>query len=143
MVNELIVIVIGLFIAYIGFEWLKKNQHLQKHGIKTIGTVVSTSSEKSTSIKDADGLYQTVYRSTVKFETTDKRIMEVELLENSIIEDPIGTEKKIIYDPQFPQGIKLNKYFNMVIVPWLFFGCGAFTVLWGLLELFDVTSVLK
>lgn len=141
--NALIIIIIGIIIIYVGFEWIKKNRHLLKIGIRTIGTVVSTSSEKSTSIKDKDGLYETVYYSTVKFTTKDKRTLEVELLHKSVVKDPIGFEKKLIYDPQYPQEVRLINQFNMVIGPWLFLGCGAILFLWGILELSGVTDIVQ
>lgn len=141
--KELIFSLIGFIIINVGIKGIKKNLHMQKNGIRTIGTVVKTSSEKSTHTQEDGNNNKRVYRSTVKFTTEDARILEVELGDASGVEDAIGSERKIIYDPEFPQEAKSDNQFNMVIAPWLFLGCGLLLFLWGILELFSVTNVLK
>ena len=56
----------------------------------------------------------------MKFTTKDEQTLEVELGDASGAEDAIGSERKIIYDTQFPEEVKEDNVLSMVIAPWLF-----------------------
>jgi len=138
--KELFISVIGFVMIYVAIKSMKKNRHLQKNGIKTIATVVSTFSYSSK--KPDNNTNERMYRSTVKFTTKDNQILEVELGDASSVEDPIGSDRKIIYDPKSPQDAKSDNILNMLITPWLFLGLGIFLLVWGLLEIFSITNVM-
>ena len=78
-----------------------------------------------------------------EFITKDKQTLEVELGDASGGEDVIGSKIKIIYNPQSPEEVKEDNVLSMVIAPWLFLGCGLFSLLWGILEIFEVINVIK
>lgn len=142
--KELFLTLFGFIFVYVGIKAIKKNRYLQKFGIRTIGIVVSTR-HVSNSNNDVDdvGPVRRMYRSTVKFTTKDKEIVEVELGDASGAEDAIGSERKIVYNPQFPKEVKEDNVFSMVIAPWLSLGLGLFMFLWGVLEMFAVINVMK
>lgn len=142
--SELFLSLFGLIFTYGGIMAIKKNLNLKKVGIRTIGTVISTRavSRTNNSVDDI-GPTRWLYRSTVKFTTKDKQIFEVELGDASGREDAIGSKIKIIYDAQIPEEVKENNVLSMVIAPWLFLGCGLFSFLWGILEMFEMINVIK
>jgi len=142
--KELFLILFGLIFTYGGIKAIKKNLNLKKVGIRTLGTVISTRAVRSTNTRvDDTGPTRWLYRPTVKFTTKDEQTLEVELGDASGVEDTIGSKRKIIYDPQFPEEVKENNVLSMVIAPWLGLGCGLFSFLWGILEMLEVVNVIK
>jgi|GEM_PF-2805500 len=142
--KELILSLFGLIFTYGGIIAIKKNLNLKKVGIKTNGTVISTRVERSTNSRVGDtGPTRWHYRPTVKFTTKDKQTLEVELGDASGVEDVIGSKRKIIYNPQFPEEVKEDNVLSMVIVPWLFLGCGLLFFLWGILEMLEIVNIIK
>lgn len=138
--KEIWISLIGFLTIYVAIKLVKKNRYLQKNAIRTIATVVSTFSYSS---RKSDNTHnEKMYRSTVKFETKEKQLVEVEPGDASNIPDPIGSEGKIIYNPEFPQDAKSDNILNRLIAPWLFFGLGVSLFVWGLLEIFSITNVM-
>ena len=141
--KELFLCLFGFIFVYVGIKAIKKNLNLKKNGIKTIGTVVSTRHVSTTNNGVDDvGPSRRMYSSTVKFTTKDKQTIEVELGDANSAEDAIGSERKIIYNPQFLEVME-DSVLSMVIAPWLFFGCGLVMFTWGILEMFEVINVMK
>ena len=141
--KELFLCLFGFIFVYVGIKAIKKNLNLKKIGIKTIGIVVSTRRYSSGSQNDPNSTTRWMYRSTVKFITKDKQTIEVELGDANGAEDAIGSERKIIYNPQFPEEVKEDNVLSMVIAPWLALGCGLFSFIWGFLEMFAVINVMR
>lgn len=142
--KELFLCLFGFAFVFFGIKFVRKVLNLRKNGIKTLGTVISTE-HVSDSNNDADdvGPSRPVYRSTVRFTTKDKQTIEVELGESSLTKDPIGSKRKIVYNPQIPEEVEADNVFSMVIVPLGALGVGLLMFIWGILEMFDVINVIK
>ena len=142
--SELFLSLFGLIFTYFGIKTIKKSLNLNKVGIRTTGTVISTRAVSPTN-NDVDDIGPTryLYSSTVKFTTKDKQTLEVELGDASGREDTIGSKRKIIYNPQFPKEVEGDNVFSMVIGPWLTLVFGLIMFIWGILEMFEVINVIK
>lgn len=142
--KELFLILFGFAFIYFGFKTVRKILNLKKNGIKTLGTVIGTR-HVSNSNNDVDdvGTVRPMYRSTVRFTTIDKRIIEAELSDANAAEDTIGSKRKIIYNPQFPEEVEAYNVFSMVIGPGAALGIGLLMFIWGVLEMFEVINVIK
>jgi len=143
--TEIILSLFGLLFIYVGIKVIRKSLHLKKNGIRTLGTVISTSSEMTRSRIDnnmADGSGR-IYRSTVEYTTEDGRTLEAEIGEGRGVEDAIGSDRKIIYDPELPQEVQADNVLSMSIAPYLFLACGLVSFLWGILEMFGVINVMQ
>lgn len=139
--HELIIFLIGIVMTFVGFKLVKKNRALLKNGIRTSATVVSTHSYSSDN--SDPGVDGRKFRSTVKFTTKDKQTIEVELGDANRVQDPIGSSRKIIYDPELPQEAQTDDMMSMYIAPLLFFALGIGLFVWGLLEMLSVTNLLS
>lgn len=141
--SEFFLSLFGVAFIFVGIKSIKKSLHVQKNGIRTTGTVISTRAVSLTNNEANDvGPIRRNYSSTVKFITKDKQTLEVELGDAGA-EDAIGSKRKIIYDAQFPEEVQADNVFSMVIGPWLALACGLACFIWGILEMLDVINVLK
>lgn len=122
---------IGIGIAYGGVRWIQKNRKLQKNGIKVVATVVSTRHEIDRTERDD----RIVYYSTVEFTTKENKVIIVELDYGKGAQDPIGSEKRVIYDPKSPEEVKVDNFMGLVVAPWSLLLGGLFLSVWGVLEM--------
>ena len=133
--KEAIFTLIGIGMIYIGYFSLKKNRQLKKNGIQTVAKVISNRLVgRSRNTSDSDTESHAMYSETVEFKTDKDEIIVVELGDSSAAETPIGTERKIIYDPRFPEKAMANNALSLVIAPYLFALCGLFLVVWGVMQ---------
>lgn len=133
--KEAIYILIGIGMIYGGLHFLIKNLHLQKNGIRTIAKVVSTRYVGTSNNTSDDNTRSTpMYSETIEFKTEKNETIVVELGDSSAAQTDIGTERKIIYDPQFPEKPMLNNTLTVVIAPSLFAAGGLFIVVWHVLQ---------
>jgi len=142
--KELLLSLFGFVFIYLGIKAVRKVLRLKRNGVKTLAKVVSTK-HVSNSNNDADDVGPTrlMYRSTVKFTTPKNETIEVELGEANGNEDAIGSKRKIIYNPQFPEEVEADNIFSLIIGPGSALGIGLLMFIWGILEMLEVINVIK
>jgi hypothetical protein len=143
METELIIILIAGFITSAGIYLIRKNQNLINIGIKTKAVVLSTRFERTHSVEDNPDTKKGVFYSTIEFTSKNGQKITQELGVGTNKEDVVGTEKKIIYDPQSPEKLEIDDFFIMVVFPRIVFGIGITGILWIALELVKVIDFVK
>lgn len=143
METELIIMFIAGFITLAGIYLIRKNINLMKVGIRTTARVLSTRFERTHSSEDDPNTKKGVFYSTIQFTSKNDQRITQELGVGTNREDAIGTEKKIIYDPQSPEKLEVDDFFILVTFPWIVFGIGVTGILWISLELAKVVDFVK
>lgn len=110
-----------------GIEKIRENNYLKVYGIKVRGVVYSLK------------MREEFYYPIVRFRTREDVWITKELGSGS---NPTryreGTHVDLVYDPENPELVELDSYFNLAIVPILVIIIGMALVVYVFLALFDI-----
>ncbi|MCU0402439.1 MAG: DUF3592 domain-containing protein [Algoriphagus sp.] len=136
MTNEIILFLISLGAMGVGIHLWQKGSYLLKNGKKASAVIFKNNYSKGS--PGNSGTYYPVVRFL-----TDKQVWITQEL--SIGYNPPkkeGTKVEVIYDPEEPTDVEINSRFQLEILPRLLVCIGVMLLVFGFLELFDVTQFI-
>ena len=133
-----IVLVIGLGILFLGWQWRTFTQNQIATMLPAEGKVVEVVSRTKTS----SGERKTYFYPVVEFRTPDGEVIR---FESSTGSNPssyrVGDTVRVYYDPQAPQSAMIDSW-ALWLLPIIFIGVGGFFALMGILILLRALAVL-
>jgi hypothetical protein len=130
-----VVIVIGLAILVLGWQWRIHTQNL-------IGTMLPTEGQVVQVVSHPGSKGKVFFYPIVEFRTADGRIIR---FEGSTGSNPpahrVGDQVQVRYDPQSPESAVIDSW-DLWLPSILFIGIGGFFVLVGFLFVFDALAAL-
>ena len=132
---ELIIMIVSLIFGAVGIIQWQKGTYLMRHGKKAIAIVYKNVYES----RNGSGYFYPVLRFL-----TDKQEWITQQLNrgfNPAKEE--GSKIEVIYDPEEPEDFELSSSFNLEILPRVFIALGICGFIFGILEVFDVISMIE
>lgn len=136
MFEEIILLAISVSFLTIGIYLWKQGSQLLTTGKKAKAIVFKNNYSPGT------GTNRGVYFPVVRF-LTDKQewiTQELNIGSNPALEE--GSQLEIIYDPDDPTNVAINSTFQLEILPRIFVTIGLCGLIFGALELFDITQFI-
>jgi len=124
-------LLIGIVFIILGFISLKKSQHLNKNGIKTLAKVVKVEKVKS---QDEDGYTKYSYRPLLSFkdENQVEHEFKSDVSSGNKRKYHEGDEIEIVYDPENSEKAMVKNFFSMWLMPVILGGIGIMIFIVGL-----------
>lgn len=137
MTKEIILLLISFAALGVGIQLWQKASHLLKNGKKAKAVIFKNNYSSGNS--NSPGMYHPV----VRFLTDKQEWITQELNVGYNPAKKEGTKLEVIYDPEDPTTVEINSAFQLEIILKGFVGVGAFGLIFGFLELFEITTFFE
>jgi len=135
MFEKLLLLFFSLGFLAIGIHRWQKGAYLLRHGKKANAVIY----KNNRSSNGNDNMYHPV----VRFLTDKQEWITQELSVGYSPKKKEGTKLEVIYDPEDPTDVEINSPFTLEILPRLFVAIGLCGLIFGLLEILDITQILE
>ena len=127
-----IFILIGVALFFLSGHLTAKSIHLKNNGFHTNGRVIDVQKKRT---KDSDGNYTTSYIATIQYHASTGVRYETQKNGNY----PVGSELKLIYDPQNPKHVERFSFAGLWAAPIMTM---VFSVIFGGIGIFIAYKIL-
>jgi hypothetical protein len=136
MEKDLIILIVSGTLFVMGLYLFQKAKQLINHGKIAKGIIFKNNFESSSS---GGGLYYPV----VKFKTENNEWITQELSTGYRPKKREGKEIEVIYDPENPETVEINSFFQLKILPIIFLIIGLSGLVIGVLEYVEITNFIQ
>lgn len=136
MFGEIIVLAISIGAIAIGIHLWQKGNHLLTNGKKAKAVIF----KNNYSSNAGDG---GMYYPVVRFLTDKQEWITQELSIGYSPAKKEGTKLEVIYDPDDPTDVEINSTFQLEILPRILVIIGVCGLVFGVLELLDITQLIN
>lgn len=136
MIVEIIVFVFSLGFFVLGINLWNNGSYLRKNGKTTDAIIFRNEADYNRS-------NNVLYYPVVRFITEEKEWITQRLSTGYYPAKKEGITLSVIYYPEDPTKVSINAAFELKIMPVVFMAIGFIALVFGLLELFEITSIIK
>jgi hypothetical protein len=135
MLAQIIIVIMGFGLLYVGATLWQKSNHLQARGKKAGGTIYRNNVTESSK-------GQPMYHPVVRFQNEKDEWVTKELDIGSSVPMEEGRYVEVIYDPEDLSIVEINSTLRIVILPRLFVVVGLLLLSFAVLEFLEITSYI-
>jgi hypothetical protein len=136
MFREIIVLAISIGAIAIGIHLWQKTNHLLTAGKKTKAVIFKNNHSSNAG-------FGGTYYPVVRFLTDKQEWITQELSIGYSPAKKEGTKLEVIYDPDDPTNVEINSTFQLEVLPRILVIIGVFGLVFGVLELLDITQLIN